>query len=153
MISEGQRQKLVEKGVKTIQNASTPKQIDFIENAVKSGGATYSRMGTILRQNAPIEMRKGIAKFAKEGRPLTVDALLEDYRSDKSFQKLALNAGCDEQYFIDLAEQELKAYNGRYGGEICPLESTKQQAQVQEQLAVTKPESGVHKLLRKLHLS
>jgi len=55
-------------------------------------------------------MRKGVERLVKEGKTPTVELLLEDYRREKSFQRLAASVGLDKQWFINLAESEIKKY-------------------------------------------
>jgi hypothetical protein len=100
-------EKLVNMVVSVLQRQSTDKQIDFLNTAVGEGRLKQSKLRDQLEKNAPIEMRKGIEKLIKKGKVPTVDLLLEEYRREKSFQKLAGSVGLDEAWFIKLAEDEI----------------------------------------------
>lgn len=153
-ISESKRQKLVVAGVKRIKSAGEEEQLAFIDNAVKEGKVSNNTIRRQLEQNAPKAMWDGILKFSREGKPLTVDALLEEYHADKGFQKMALNAGLDEQWFIDLANQKLELYREQQKQKQTQPEEKQWHLQpVTTQTQAAKPESVVHKLLRKLHLA
>lgn len=100
-------EKLANTAVSILQRQSTDKQVDFLHGAIGEGRLPHSKLRQQLEKNAPIEMRKGIEKLIKKGKVPTVDLLLEEYRREKSFQKLAGSVGLDEAWFIKLAEDEI----------------------------------------------
>lgn len=102
--------------VDTIQRQPTDKQVGILEESLNNGRLQNSRLRQSLEQNAPIEMRKGIGKMVKKGKIPTVDLLLEEYRREKVFQKLAAGVGLDEAWFIKLAEDELAKSGVNDGG-------------------------------------
>lgn len=107
-----ERQQMERVGVATIQAASTSSQVQIMSEALRTGRLSHSKLREALEENAPKEMSKGAGKLAKKGKPITVDALLEEYRGDKAFQKLASEVGLNETYFIELAEREISRRGG-----------------------------------------
>ena len=99
--------------VRSIQAQSTDKQVDFLNGAVGEGRLSQNKLRQTLEANAPKEMRKGIEKLVKKGKVPTVDLLLEEYRHEKSFQKMAAGVGLTKEWFIKLAESEI-ARDGIY---------------------------------------
>jgi hypothetical protein len=93
-----------------IQALPTDKQVGILSESLGNGRLQNNRLRNSLETNAPIEMRKGIAKQLKKGITPTVDTLLEEYRGSKSFQKLAASVGLDETWFVQLAEREIANY-------------------------------------------
>ena len=102
-----QHEKLAGTGVSILKHQSTNKQVDFLGGAIAEGRLSQSKLRDTLEKNAPKEMRKGIEKLVKKGKVPTVDLLLEDYRRNQSFQKLASSVGLTEEWFIKLAENEM----------------------------------------------
>ena len=96
--------------VDTITRAPTDTQVGILSESLATGKLQNSKLRQSLEKNAPIEMRKGIEKLVKKGKVPTVDLLLEEYRSSKSFQKLAGSVGLDEAWFVKLAEDKLAEY-------------------------------------------
>ena len=107
-LSEKQRDKAKEIGLKKLQSQSTPKQVDFLADTLHSGHLRASKLKQELVKNAPKEMKKGVARLHREGKTPTVDLLLEEYNSDASFQKLANEVGLDRSWFENLAEETIK---------------------------------------------
>jgi hypothetical protein len=99
---------LMASGVKVLQALSTNKQVDVLNASIGTGKLKSGKLRETLENKAPHEMRKGVQKLIKKHKPLTVDNLLEEYRKDKPFQQLANSVGLDEQWFINLAEQEIE---------------------------------------------
>ena len=91
-------------GVAAIRASSTSNQVKFLADSLHSGRLSPSKLRKALEDNAHKEMRKGADKIIGKGKPLTVDALLEEYRKDKEFQALATEVGLNEEWFIRLAE-------------------------------------------------
>ena len=94
--------------VETIKRQDTDTQVGILSEALDDGRLQNSRLRKSLEGNAPKEMRKGIEKLAKKGLTPTVDLLLDEYRNNRSFQKLANSVGLNEIWFIKLAEDCLK---------------------------------------------
>ena len=107
-ISEQKRGELAKEAVSILQRQSADKQVDFLNTAIGEGRLGHSKLRRTLETNAPKEMRKGIEKLVKQGKVPTVDLLLEEYRREKSFQKLAGSVGLTEEWFIILAEDAIK---------------------------------------------
>lgn len=106
-ISEQKRGELANVAVSILQRQSTGKQVDFLNGAIGEGRLKQSKLRQTLEANAPKEMRKGIEKLVKKGKVPTVDLLLEEYHREKAFQKLAGSVGLTEEWFIQLAEEEI----------------------------------------------
>jgi len=102
-----ERARMERVGVSTIEAASTSSQVKIMSEALRTGKLSHSKLRKALEENASGEMRKGGDKLIKKGKPVTVDALLAEYRGDKHFQKLASDVGLDEEYFVELAEREI----------------------------------------------
>lgn len=92
--------------VHSLQRFSTSNQIKFLADSMHQGRLPASQLRDALKSNARKEMHKGAEKLAKKKKEVTVDKLLEEYRKDKEFQKLADEVGLDEAFFIRLAELE-----------------------------------------------
>ena len=107
-ISEETRGKARRTGLKKLQSQSTPKQVDFLADTLHSGHLGAGKLKRQLVKNAPNEMKKGIVRLRREGKTPTVDLLLEEYRKDKGFQKLANEVGLDSTWFENLAEEMIK---------------------------------------------
>jgi len=102
---------LAKVAVQAISRQSTDKQVDFLHGSLAEGRLGHSKLRRTLEDNAPKEMRIGIQKLVKQGKTPTVDLLLEEYRREKSFQKLAASVGLTEEWFIKLAEEKLKEWS------------------------------------------
>jgi len=110
-ISEETRGKARRTGLKKLQSQSTPKQVDFLADTLHSGHLGAGKLKRQLVKNAPNEMKKGIVRLRREGKTPTVDLLLEEYRNDTGFQKLANEVGLDSTWFENLAEEMIKDGN------------------------------------------
>ena len=107
-LSEEQRGKAKKLSLRTLLSQSTSKQVDFLADTLHSGHLKESKLHKELVKNAPKEMKKGVTRLYKEGKTPTVDLLLEEYRKDTGFQKLATEAGLDSTWFENLAEETIK---------------------------------------------
>jgi len=105
-ISAAARDRATQAGVSAVQHFSASKQVQFLADSLHSGHMTPSSLRKALEKNAPAEMRKGADKLIKKNRPVTIEALLEDYHKDKLFQATAAEVGLDEAWFTILAERE-----------------------------------------------
>ncbi len=99
-------------GQRTLESLSTSKQVEVLASSLHTGRVSSSKLRSCLKANAVTEMQKGIKKLAKKGKTPTVDLLLEEYRGDREFQKLASEVGLDEEWFIQLAKTECQKWEG-----------------------------------------
>lgn len=107
------REKMQQAAVTVIQQKSTADQVDFMTQAMNEGRLAPNKVRKQMEQFAPLEMRKGAEKLIKQGKLVTVDNLLEEYRREKAFQKVADSVGLHEDWFIKLAEVEVRKYDGK----------------------------------------
>ena len=77
-------------------------------DALRSGHLSPDKLRAELSHSAPMEMRKGADRLIKEGKTPSVDLLMAEYDQELEFQSLAEKVGLDREYFMDLAEAELK---------------------------------------------
>jgi len=110
-ISETQKRVLVRAGTKGLQAMNTGNQIKTLSDSLHSGRLSPAKLCEALVDNAHREMKKGADKLRKQGKAVTVEALLEEYHKDISFQGLADEVGLTEQYFANLAKGELTNEN------------------------------------------
>ena len=105
-ISAEEREKATNRGVAVLQKLTLGQQIDALSTSAAVGTRSPAAIRKALEANAPKEMRKGADKLARKNKPVTVDALLKEYRSNKKFQEMAAGVGLDEMWFMALAEKE-----------------------------------------------
>lgn len=105
-ISAKIKDKIKDVGVSAIQSQSTPSQVAFLADSLHSGRLTPTSLKKALVGNAHKEMRKGADKLIKKGKTPTVELLLDEYRKDAGFRRLAAEVGLDESWFTRLAESE-----------------------------------------------
>lgn len=94
--------------VSEVQARDVGGQVRFLADALRKGHLSPGKLKVTLENNAYREMAKGAKKFASEGKALTVDLLLAEYREDTAFGDLAASVGLDEQWFVALAEAECR---------------------------------------------
>jgi hypothetical protein len=99
-------------GMAYLQRSSTSNQVKFLADSLHSGRLSTHNLKKSLEDNAHREMTKGADKLTKNGKQITVDTLLEEYRNDTEFKTLANEVGLDEQWFIGLAEREINNRKG-----------------------------------------
>lgn len=99
------RQEAHTKIVKELSKGSLDNQISKLSQIA----STHNRkVKESIMSNAPIEMDKGIARFKKQGRAITVDNLLEEVRNNKSFLRMCENVGISYSWFEELANERIK---------------------------------------------
>ena len=104
------RERVVGAGVSAVKSLSLSNQIQFLADSLHSGKLAPGKLQKTLKDNASKEMRVGAAKMSKKGKTPTADLLLEEYRSDTEFQKLASEVGLDEEWLMELAESECQRW-------------------------------------------
>jgi hypothetical protein len=104
------RHKVARKAVNLLQALSTRKQVEFLSESLRTGRLSPDELRGQLMANAHEEMRKGITKLHRKNREITVDKLLEEYRKETEFRELAEKVGLDEDYFIDVAGEEMRRF-------------------------------------------
>ena len=107
------REAVARLGVTTIQAYSTSNQVKFLHDSLHAGKLSAKQLRKVLADKAPGEMSKGARKLAKKNKPVTVDALMGEYRGDKAFQELATEVGLDEDWFVALAATECEKWDGK----------------------------------------
>ncbi len=110
-ISEAERKRMHRAGYNALQAMGTGNQIKVLRDSLHQGRLKSSKLRKTLEDNAHVEMRKGANKLHKKKEPVTVDALLREYRKDSDFRELASEVGLDEAWFIALAEKEIPNEN------------------------------------------
>lgn len=93
-------------GERALQAMDTGNQVKILRDSLHLGRLSPGKLRRTLEAKAPKEMRKGADKLRRKNKPVTVDALLEEYRRDTAFKALAEEVGLAESYFIELAERE-----------------------------------------------
>lgn len=110
-VSDAERGRMQQRGLKVLLTMDTSNQIKVLHDSLHQGRLKPDKLRKSLEDNACKEMRKGADKLRRKGKPVTVDALLEEYHKDKDFQKLASEVGLDEAWFVALAEKEIASEN------------------------------------------
>lgn len=113
VVTDKERVRMERVGTSIIETASTSSQVTIMSEALRTGKLSHSKLRKALEENSPKEMSKGADKLARKGKPVTVDALLAEYRGDRHFQKLASDVGLSEGYFVELAEGEINRRGGQ----------------------------------------
>lgn len=104
------RHGVARKAVNQLQALSTQKQVEFLSESLDKGRLKPDELRGQHMANAHEEMRKGVAKLHRKGQEITVDRLLEEYRKETAFRELAEKVDLDEDYFIDVAEEEMRRF-------------------------------------------
>lgn len=99
----------VRAGVRYLQSRTVDQQIRFLSDALDSGRLMKHELKDALEKYAHSEMSLGADRLQKKGEPVTVDALLAEYREDTGLKKLADRVGLDEAWFVALAEAECQS--------------------------------------------
>ena len=94
--------------VAEVQARDTGGQIRFMADALRKGHLSPGKLKVTLENNARREMAKGGKKFVSEGKILTVDLLLAEFREATGLRELAASVGLDEEWFVALAEAECR---------------------------------------------
>ena len=105
-VGDAERQRMHSVGEFALQRMGTSNQIKVLRDSLHQGRLKPNRLRVALEDGARKEMRKGADKLRKNNKPVTVDALLKEYRGDEELRKLAGEVGLDESWFISLAEKE-----------------------------------------------
>lgn len=100
-------------GIEVIKRAPMNSQLKFLQDAMDKGLVTETAVQKVIMNEAPKEMHKGTERLLKEGKPVTIDALMEDYRNQPDFRSLADRLGLKEDYFLGLAKAEVESNNGQ----------------------------------------
>lgn len=96
------------KVLETLKNAPTEEQIEALDNT--AGKDEPSKLKRAIMLKAAKEMDKGIKKFKKQGKEVTVDGLLEEVKTTPGFLKMCENVGLNYEWFEQLAEERMKIY-------------------------------------------
>jgi hypothetical protein len=109
-VSDAERERMHKVGDKVLQKMSTKDQVQVLADSLHQGRVTKGKLRGELSRNAVIEMRKGGDKLRKKKKPVTVEALLEEYRDPKNskLRGLASEVGLGESFFVKLAEAECR---------------------------------------------
>lgn len=110
-VSDAERERMQRAGQKELQSMNTGNQIKVLRDSLHGGQLKPDKLRKALEDNAYKEMRKGVQKLHKKGKPVTVDALLEEYNKDEAFQQLADEVGLGRVWFVALAEREMLSEN------------------------------------------
>ena len=97
----------VNAGVAALKRFSTNKQIQVLSDALHENRITVQDLYKQLSDNAPAEMHKGALKLMVRKKPVTVDALMEEYRDNEALQTLCKEVGLFASFFQGLAEIEV----------------------------------------------
>ena len=105
-LSDKEKATIHQVGYSAMQAMGTGNQVKLLRDSLRLGKLSPAKLRDALENNAPKEMRKGAEKLRKQGKPVTVDALMTEYRKDRDFRELAAEVGLDENWFIELAKKE-----------------------------------------------
>lgn len=112
------------RALEAVKKAPLPNQLTFLQGALDKGLVTDDAVKTAIMNEAPKNMHKGARKLRDEGKEITVETLLrngdDSYYDQPDFQKLAERVGLGEEYFKNLARQEVARWSqdNNYGREI-----------------------------------
>ncbi len=113
------RNPVVKKAVETVvhhkvarelSKGSVDDQTGRLNELREQGALPQSNFRDSILNNAPAEMDKGIRKFTKRGKPVTVDTLCAEVRNNQSFLKMCAGVGIDLAWFENLARERMEAH-------------------------------------------
>jgi hypothetical protein len=91
-----------------LRNGTVEDQVGRLDSLVSTGDLQSDKLRSSILNNAPAEMDKGIRKFQKEGKPINVDTLCAEARSNASFQTMCKRVGIEMSWFEDLARERME---------------------------------------------
>jgi len=91
-----------------LEKGSTSNQVTKLNELVGTGMLSDKVLKSAIMAKAPGEMDKAIKKYRKEGKPITVESLLTEVRSEPGFLALCARVGLDYGWFEQLAQERMK---------------------------------------------
>lgn len=102
------KQEIHTKVVQELSKGSLDKQIGNLSQLSKDVKGFHSKFQEAIYQNAPKEMDKAIIKFIRIGKPVTVESLTAEVRSNKQFLALCAKNNINITYFENLAKERIE---------------------------------------------
>lgn len=97
--------------IRTLEQATTEEQIDTLNQTV--GRDNPNKLRDALMKKAPGEMDKGIRKFEKEGKLITVESLTAEIKSTPSFFNMIERIGLPIEWFEELAQKRIEVWQSQ----------------------------------------
>ena len=95
--------------VEELSRGTTGEQVSRLEELRGSGTLPDRKLKEAIMRKAPKEMDKGIAKFQKQGKEITVHNLLEEVRTERGFLDMCERVGITYDWFKNLARERMRA--------------------------------------------
>ena len=93
--------------IEELSKGTVDDQCNRLSHTVGTGTLPPSKLKAALMNKAPKEMDKAIREFKKKGKPITVETLTEEVRTNHAFQAMCKQAGLDIQWFEKLAQEKM----------------------------------------------
>lgn len=104
------RKKLIDKGVKQLQNETLENQLAVLIESVKTGQVDKGTLKKQLQMTTTSQMKDSVREAYKNGKEPSVTELLLDYYKEPQFQELARLVGLEERWFVHLAETTIEQW-------------------------------------------
>lgn len=95
--------------IEELSKGSTEDQVGKLNTLVGAGNLSKGKLKEAIMKKAPEEMDKAIKNFKKVGKPVTVDSLCAEVRSDTSFLNMCNQVGLELSWFENLAKERMEA--------------------------------------------
>ena len=95
--------------VSELTKGSTEDVVRNADELVATGTVSDQVMRKAIMDKAPKEMDKGIRKFQKEGREITVDSLCREVKTTPGFLETCARVGIPLEWFENLARERMAA--------------------------------------------
>jgi len=90
--------------VEELSKGTTGEQINRLNELSGSGSLPDRKLKEAIMKKAPKEMDKGIKKFQKQGKSVSVNSLLTEVRTEPGFLKMCERVGLPYSWFEELAK-------------------------------------------------
>ena len=92
-----------------LSKGTTGEQINRLNELSGSGSLSDRKLKEAIMRKAPKEMDKGIKKFQKQNKEISIESLLTEVRTEPGFLKMCERLGLSYAWFEDLAQSRMKA--------------------------------------------
>lgn len=96
--------------VDELSKGSVDDQTGRLDELVGTGTLSERKLKESIMRKAPREMDKGIKKFLKQGKEITVDNLLAELRSEGKFLRMCNRVGISYEWFETLARERMEVH-------------------------------------------
>lgn len=96
--------------VEELSKGTTDEQVSRLNEMAGTRELPAGKLKEAIMVKAPKQMDEAIKKYRKEGKPITVDSLLVEVRTEPGFLKMCENVGLDYGWFKALAKDRMEAH-------------------------------------------